>query len=750
MALLPGQTLGAYRIEAQLGQGGMATIYRASHARLGRAVAIKVMHPSFSTDPSFAARFEREAQIVARLEHPHIVPIYDFSEIDGQPYIVMKYISGRTLKAWMESGDAPTLQQIAGVLAPLASALDYAHASGVLHRDIKPSNIIIDDTGTPYLMDFGLARMAQLGDSTLSTDVLLGTPHYISPEQAQGRRDLTARTDIYSFGVVLYELLTGRVPFSADTPFAVIHDHIYRPLPAPSSINPAITPEVEAVLVRALAKDPAERYPSAAALLDAFTAAANASGMAALDPARVAWHRTAPPVFDGRTRAGDAPASAENAPDTLALNPAAAPPETPMPTRAAQAEARQRIERAQRERAAREAREAAVDAAFLPDDGCEPNAPGAPAVRDGVTSDAAGTADPEYRYGTAPGSLPDGEGKPKRRIVSELTSGGPLIRRETAQSLRETGQSLREAGVAVGDVLEELFNPEDEAYAPENDERAIRKRVEKQVEAKREFLGHAAAYVIVNLFLIIMFVSGAATEGMQIGSAELTQAQIEAASDFPWPFLVLFGWGAGLVAHGVSTFYATGDRARRRFSAVRSAYRREFGAQWWTMPRTELKKVRKKAEAPFEAREEFFGHLGVFILINVLLWIIWASGSIGSIATAFSTEAADIPFDFPWPLGITLLWGFGLVQHMLSMAGHNKAQKMIDQEVARERAWLEAQDYDGDAGYERKDKNDFRTAAPPERAAPARPRLTGEGELTSSFVEELRTGQDAGDKRARR
>ena len=171
-------------------------------------------------------------------------------------------------------------------MPPIGDALDYAHQQGVLHRDIKPSNIILDGNGVPYLTDFGLARMAQLGDSTLSHDVLLGTPHYISPEQAMGNRDLDARTDLYSLGVVLFELVVGRVPFSADTPFAVIHDQIYRQLPKPSSINPEIPAQVDAVLEKALGKAPADRYATASEMIAAFRAAIEQSGVNDLSPDR--------------------------------------------------------------------------------------------------------------------------------------------------------------------------------------------------------------------------------------------------------------------------------------------------------------------------------------------------------------------------------------------------------------------------------------------------------------------------------
>lgn len=286
MGSLEGQTLGQYRVLTQMGQGGMATVFKAYHPRLDRYVAVKVLHQAFLEDSNFLARFEREAQIVARLEHPHIVPVFDFDELNGRPYLVMKYIEGRTLKNLL-SERSLALGEIMRIMSPIADALDYAHRQGVLHRDIKPSNIIIDVNGTPYLTDFGLARMAQLGESTLSHDMLLGTPHYISPEQAMGSRELDNRTDIYSLGVVLYELVVGRVPFSADTPFAIIHDHIYRPLPEPMKVNPEITPEVSAVLEKALAKSSADRYTTATELVNAFKVAVETSGMATLNPNRV-------------------------------------------------------------------------------------------------------------------------------------------------------------------------------------------------------------------------------------------------------------------------------------------------------------------------------------------------------------------------------------------------------------------------------------------------------------------------------
>ncbi|HET7010357.1 MAG TPA: protein kinase [Anaerolineales bacterium] len=269
MSFAIGENVGPYRILEQLGQGGMATVFKAYHAALDRYVAIKVLHPAFLQDPSFQARFQREAKVVARLEHPGIVPIYDFAGAEGRPYLVMKYIEGETLKARLARAPLARDEGLK-IVEAAGAALAYAHKHGVLHRDIKPSNILLTPDGDIYLADFGLARIAQAGESTLSNDMMLGTPQYISPEQARGERSLDEGTDIYSFGVVMYEMVVGRVPFSADTPFSIIHDHIYKPLPLPRSINPRVPEAVERVLLKALAKDRADRFASVNEMVNSF------------------------------------------------------------------------------------------------------------------------------------------------------------------------------------------------------------------------------------------------------------------------------------------------------------------------------------------------------------------------------------------------------------------------------------------------------------------------------------------------
>ncbi len=274
MPIAPGENVGPYRIIEQLGSGGMATVFKAYHPSLDRYVAIKILHPAFKQDPQFYERFNREARIVANLEHPNIIPVYDFNQHNDEPYLVMRFVEGDTLKAHM--GDGPmSAPKILQLMRPVCQALDYAHRQGVLHRDIKPSNIMITHDGSIFLTDFGLARMVEAGESTLSQDVMVGTPQYISPEQAQGIRELDGRTDIYSLGVVLFEMLTGRVPFSADTPFATVHDHIYTPLPIPSDINPKISNAEERLLLKALAKDPEDRFAAAGDLLTALESTLN-------------------------------------------------------------------------------------------------------------------------------------------------------------------------------------------------------------------------------------------------------------------------------------------------------------------------------------------------------------------------------------------------------------------------------------------------------------------------------------------
>lgn len=322
MSFNVGENVGPYRVIEQLGQGGMATVYKAYHAALDRFVAIKVLHPAFMEDTSFLARFQREARVVAKLDHPNIVPIYDYAEHEGRPYLVMKFVEGETLKAHLSSSPLPA-EEISHIVDSVGAALAYAHKRGILHRDIKPSNVLMANDGEIYLADFGLARIAQSGESTLTSDMIVGTPQYISPEQALGKKELDEGTDIYSFGVMLYELTVGKVPFSADTPFSVIHDHIYTPLPLPRSANPNLSEDVERVLLKALSKDRPDRYPNIRAMVDAFQQAWRNSAPVA-DPTPV----THPDATTQTAAVAATVPAAVAASDTATRTPVPAPTET--------------------------------------------------------------------------------------------------------------------------------------------------------------------------------------------------------------------------------------------------------------------------------------------------------------------------------------------------------------------------------------------------------------------------------------
>ena len=268
--LQPGQMLGPYRIINQIGQGGMATVYKAYQPSMDRNVAVKVLPGQLAESPEFTQRFQQEARIIARLEHAHILPVFDYGESEGIAFFVMRYLEAGTLKDKMEAGRPLSLQEIDRLFTQLADALSYAHSQGVVHRDLKPANALIDSRGNLFLTDFGIAKILESASPRLTqTDAIMGTPAYISPEQAQAEK-VDQRSDIYSLGIILYEMVTGRVPYTADTPLAVILKHVTHPLPLPSSIKPDIPETIERVLLKALAKNPDDRFGNVNDFLSAW------------------------------------------------------------------------------------------------------------------------------------------------------------------------------------------------------------------------------------------------------------------------------------------------------------------------------------------------------------------------------------------------------------------------------------------------------------------------------------------------
>lgn len=259
---LLGRTLGQYRIESVLGQGGMAVVYRASNAQ-GEVAALKVLFPPPGAGAELLARFEREARTAARLRHPAIVRVVEAGQAEGRAFMAMMLVEGQSLADRLAYTGSLDEVNAADLAWQIADALDYAHRRGVVHRDVKPSNILLTSDGRALLTDFGVAQA--LDDSALTrTGLTVGTPAYMAPEQASGDQEVDGRADIYSLGVVLYQMVTGRTPFRGSTP-QVLHAHVYDPPPAPSSVA-RVSPAMEAIILRALAKDAARRFPTGAAM----------------------------------------------------------------------------------------------------------------------------------------------------------------------------------------------------------------------------------------------------------------------------------------------------------------------------------------------------------------------------------------------------------------------------------------------------------------------------------------------------
>ncbi|WP_299529790.1 protein kinase domain-containing protein [uncultured Streptomyces sp.] len=277
---------GRYQLRDLLGEGGMASVYLAYDSALDRLVAIKTLHTELGREQSFRERFRREAQAVAKLQHTNIVSVFDTGEdeLGGalMPYIVMEYVEGRPLGSVLREDTrqygAMPAEKALKVTADVLAALDTSHEMGLVHRDIKPGNVMMTKRGVVKVMDFGIARAMQSGVTSMTqTGMVVGTPQYLSPEQALGR-GVDARSDLYSVGIMLFQLLTGRLPFDADSPLAIAYAHVQEAPPVPSSINRAVTPAMDALVARALKKNPNERFPSAAAMRDEIARVLNAPG----------------------------------------------------------------------------------------------------------------------------------------------------------------------------------------------------------------------------------------------------------------------------------------------------------------------------------------------------------------------------------------------------------------------------------------------------------------------------------------
>lgn len=289
--------VGPYRIEEMLGRGGMGVVYRGTHEHLGRQVAIKELAPELTQQPEFKERFFAEARTQARLHHPNIVTVFDLIEEQGEFFIVMEYVAGRSCDELLKesAGRGLGLGEAAGIFSQVLSALDYAHSEGVIHRDVKPSNVLLTADGRVKLMDFGIALL--VGDKRLTaSQASIGTPIYMSPEQILRPREMDHRTDIYSAAIVFYEMLAGAPPFDAESMYEINKLQIEAPPPDLSARNPAVPPAVTAVVARALAKSPDERFTSAGEMLRALREALPGTAGLATAPAAAA-PQTVPPTL---------------------------------------------------------------------------------------------------------------------------------------------------------------------------------------------------------------------------------------------------------------------------------------------------------------------------------------------------------------------------------------------------------------------------------------------------------------------
>ncbi|GAB4513842.1 MAG: hypothetical protein OHK0046_15080 [Anaerolineae bacterium] len=669
--------IGPYEVNEQVGAGGMATVYRGYQPRLDRSVAIKVMHQMLMQDPNYRARFEREARIIARLDHPSIVPIYDYDTQDGQPYLVMKFIQGKTLKDVLAEGTLP-LEAIRGMMRQIADALTYAHEEGVLHRDIKPSNILIDENGHPYLTDFGLARIASQGESTMSVDTMVGTPQYVSPEQAQGNPDLDAHTDIYSLAVILYELVAGRVPFSGEHAYAIIHKQIYAAPPAPSELNPEVPPEVDRVLLRALDKDPAQRYHTPNELIAAFEGAITRSGLTHLDDSRVQVAAERGEMISERTPAGGKYVSIS------------------------------------------------MDFGDIP-------------VQE-VLQKIGG------RFKEVASDL--GEQLKKSEFVQDLAAD---IRASLSDSQQHNKSSIR-----VPAYKQDASRMIARDWG--TDERSVRRRVEKRVEARRSFFIHLIIYLIVMAlnFGGLGNIREVVSEGLS--APETIEAvggtYLSPLATINFALVIALLWGAGVIEHGLRVFYTSGRWLERRRRELQNSLVTYYGDDWEnTIDGRDYRRLRREVENHYNGRLGLITHFFWFVMISAVAWLVWPAIQASIIASEVQLEAWGVflTHDFMMPVMITLLGAATVFFHAIgvmanSAFGPEARTRMMRRELQREHeimARYNTTKAKNDADKRKNDLDDSLISGRMAEDGSRSPgvRLTGDGEFTESFIEEVEKRQ---------
>lgn len=700
------KTMGPYEILGPIGTGGMATVLKAYQPRLDRYVAIKMLHAMFLSDQGFLARFEREGRVVASLNHPNIIPLYDYDQDPDtkQPYLVMRLIEGQSLKERIVREGPPPLSATLEIITAIANALTYAHSRGVLHRDVKPSNIILAEDNTPYLMDFGLARMIKAGESTMSADMMIGTPHYISPEQAQGSLVLDARTDVYSLGVVLYELVVGRLPFSGDTPFIIVHKHIYEPPTPPRDILPDLPVEVEAVLLKALSKDPQDRYETPDALTNAFRQAVANSGMVELSLERrldVQDTAEAFPVIPS-ARAADMMGD-----DTLSVSSATA---------------------------------AAAGAAASASGGHqrrEVSIPQTPTEAEAVNSFSL----------LSQQSLQEGVIR-FREAVYDIRH--TLQDRERLRSLGETGEHLY---VQVKTQFEQMANEGEFSWNWKGSkegstssarrpwrgrqklierewgtsEQSVRARVEGQLNERRGLAIHASIYAMT----VGLMLAGEPQIRNIVASIFADSAPMQPLVDFPFGLMIAFAWGGGLLAHLLDVVYKTGYWGQRRRRDIDTAMQRRFGPDWTEIATDrEYRTVSKQAVKPMEERLGFLQH---FVVTLGVLGVMFAvreplprllSELIGDTDFTSFIMHPQLVFLIAMILLVPVVI-HGAVVALSPMVGDAAKARAIEREFAQLRV----------NRADKVDSSDIPSASDKEKRAGVR--LTEDGELTESMAESL-------------